>query len=99
MSGELQVSADVLAAIRGELDKGRQGLEDSASGAPTSIDAGEMSAMLTSMLAKVTEQAATVSAALGAIGDQVGVTGAAFWDLDADVSTVFSGTGGPRRAD
>ena len=99
MSGELRVSPDVVASIRGELDKGRQGLEDSASSAPTSIDAGEMSAMLTSMIGRVTEQAATVSTALGAIGDQVGAASAAFWELDADVSTVFSGAGGSRRAD
>ena len=99
MSDELQLSPEVTAAIRADLSKGRQGLEDTASAAPGSVDAGEMSAMLTSMLAKVTDQAAQVSAACGAIGDQVGIAGAAFWELDAEVSSVFSGPGGPPRAD
>ena len=99
MTDELQVSPEVTAAIRADLGKGREGLEDTAAAAPGSIDAGEMSAMLASMLGRVTDQAAQVSAACGAIGDQVGVAGAAFWELDAEVAGVFSGPGGPPRAD
>lgn len=97
MSGDLQVSPGVVGSIRAELGKGRQGLEDSAGSAPSSIDAGEMTAMLLSMLSRVTEQAATVSASLGAIGDQVGEAGAAFWETDSEIASVYAG--GPRRAD
>jgi hypothetical protein len=99
VSDELQLSPEVTAAIRADLGKGRQGLEDTASAAPGSVDAGDMSAMLSSMLGRITEQAAQASAACGAIGDQVGVAGAAFWELDAEVASVFSGPGGPPRAD
>jgi len=45
------------------------------------------------------EQAAMVSASLGAIGDQVGEAGAAFWQTDAEVAANYSGAGGARRAD
>jgi hypothetical protein len=99
MSDDLQISPALVESIRAELGNGRQSLEDSSSSAPTSIDAGEITEMLCTILALMAEQAAMVSASLGAIGDQVGEAGAAFWQTDAEVAADYSGAGGARRAD
>lgn len=96
MGDELRVSPAALAEIRSQLGRGRQALEDSASSAPRDIDAGDMTAMLTGMLSRALENAATVSTALAAISDQVGNAGTAFWETDEEVGASFGGRGGVR---
>ncbi|MGH3361246.1 MAG: hypothetical protein ACRDOM_02190 [Nocardioides sp.] len=91
MGEELQVSPATLARIRSDLGKGREALEGSASSAPSGIDAGEMTAMLTGMMSKVVDNAAAVSEALGGMSAQVSGTGAHFWEVDADVAADYRG--------
>ena len=91
MTGEVQVSPAVLAEVAGRLRAGRSVIEACAGSAPGTVDAGEVTAALTSMLARVTESAATVSEALGAMAGQVGEAGAAFWETDAEVAAAYSG--------
>ena len=91
MAEELRVPESTLAEIRHELGKGRNALEDAGSSAPRSIDAGEMSAMLTAMMAKVLENAATMSEGLAGVSSQVGEAGASFWETDAAVATSYAG--------
>lgn len=95
MGDELQVSAATLAEIRAELGKGRDALEGSGSSAPRGIDAGDLTAMLTGMLSKVLDSAATMSQGLACVSDQVAEAGTAFWETDADVASRY-GSGVPR---
>lgn len=81
---DLCVTPDVLASIQAHLGDGRHTLEESGGSAPTAIDGGAVSALLSSMLATAMDNAATVSAALSVIDANVGHAGASFWEVDAD---------------
>ena len=47
--------------------------------------------MLTSMMAKVLDNAAAMSEGLAGASSQVGEAGAAFWETDAAVATSYAG--------
>lgn len=91
MGAETAIPAGLLESVRASLGRGRTAIEESASSAPSGIDGGELSAMLTSMMSRVADNAAAVSDSLSAVSAQVSEVGAAFWSLDADVATRYSG--------
>lgn len=91
MGDELRVPASTLAEIQGELARGRAALERAGSSAPAGLDAGDMSAMLGAMMAKVVDNAAALSEGLAAVGSQVGEAGTTFWEVDAVVATSYGG--------
>ena len=88
---ELRVPPATLAAIRGFLDAAASGLEGTAGSAPTGLDGGDMTPLLTAMLSKVVDSAATMSEGLTLVSAQVDETEADFWASDADVSATFAG--------
>lgn len=90
MAEELRVPAATLAEIRAELGRGRGALEDCRS-APRTVDAGDATAILAGMMAKVLESAAAMSEGIVAVGEQVGEAGTTFWETDAGVATSYSG--------
>ena len=96
MGDDLRVPSATLSEIQGELGKGGSALEDTGSSAPSGIDAGDMTAMLTGMMSKVIEQAATLSEGLAAISGQVAEAGSHFWEVDAEIGATYGGAGGPR---
>lgn len=91
MGDELSLSPATLAEITGELGRGRAAIEDCASSSPRSVDAGELTAMLTGMLAKVIDNASTVSETIGGCSAQAGEAGSHFWEVDADVASTYAG--------
>lgn len=95
MGEELKVPTATLAEIQTELGRGESALEDTAASAPTAIDAGDLTAMLTSMMSKVIDRAASVSEGLAGISSQVAEAGAHFWEVDADVATTYGGREAP----
>lgn len=82
MTDQLRIPADTLAAVRSRLDVGRAALEDTATSAPGAIDAGDMTAMLTSMMSRTLDDAASLSEGLGGISRQVATAGTDFWQVD-----------------
>ena len=95
MADELRVPDTTLAEIRHELGKGRDALEGAGSSAPRTVDAGNMAAMLTGMMAKVLDNTATMSEGLAGVSSLVGEAGTSFWETDAAVATSYSGRGIP----
>lgn len=91
MGEELKVPAATLSEITSELGKGQSALEDTASSAPAGVDAGDLTAMLTGMLSKVLERAASVSEGLAGVSSQVAEAGTHFWETDAEVATTYGG--------
>lgn len=96
MGRELAIPPGTLEIVRSNLSTARERLEETASSAPSAIDGGELTSMLTSMLSRVVGSSATVSDSLLAVSAQVAEVDAAFWELDADVARTYSGTGHPR---
>lgn len=88
---DLKISPGTLSTIRGLLDTAAGGLEDAADSAPAAIDAGDMTPLLTEMMAKVVTNAAAMSEGLAGISAQVDVAGRDFWATDANVSDAFTG--------
>lgn len=66
-------------------------MEDAADSAPAGIDAGDMTPLLTEMMAKVVTNAAAMSEGLAGVSAQVDVAGRDFWATDANVSDAFAG--------
>jgi hypothetical protein len=95
VADELRVPASTLAEIRAELGRGRSALEEAGSSAPRSVDAGDMTAMLTGMLSKALEGAATMSEGIAGVSSQVGEAGTTFWETDAGVASAYAGRGLP----
>ncbi|MCY7396920.1 MAG: hypothetical protein LH468_12370 [Nocardioides sp.] len=91
MAAETAIPAGLLESLRATLGQGRSGIEETAASAPAGIDAGELSAMLSSMLSRVADSAALVSDSLEAVSAQVSEVGAEFWNVDADVAGDYSG--------
>lgn len=87
---ELRVSPATVGAIRGFLDSAAAGLEETAGSAPAGLDGGEMTPLLTAMLSRLVDSAATMSEGLTLVGGQVGETEADFWASDSAVSSTFS---------
>lgn len=79
---ELDIPGPVLDAVRSRLGTGRSAIEGVAASAPDSVDAGEMTALILGMLARVVDNAAAVSEGLAAVGAQVDGAEAEFWDVD-----------------
>lgn len=88
---EVRVPPATLAAIRGVLDSARTTLEETAHSAPGSVDGGDMTPVLTAILAKLTDGAATMSEGLAAISGQVSESEADFWVTDSAVGSTFGG--------
>ncbi|MGH3350898.1 MAG: hypothetical protein ACRDPS_09560 [Nocardioides sp.] len=82
----VKISHAVVTSVRGSVDKGRDAIEGTASSAPKSVDAGEMSAMMNGMLSKITDSAATVSDLLAVVGDRVDDAARNFWTVDAEAA-------------
>lgn len=96
MGDELRVSPSTLAEIRSQLSRGRQALEDCASSAPHTIDAGDLTSILTGMMSRALDNAARLSTGLAALGEQVGEAGTTFWETDQQVGAMYRGPGGVR---
>ncbi len=94
---EVRVPPDTLDAIRGLLDTAATGVEETAGSAPTAVDGGDMTPLLTAMLSKLVDNAATMSEGLTATSSQVGATEADFWTSDSSVGSTFAG--GAHRVD
>ncbi|MFC7358810.1 hypothetical protein [Nocardioides astragali] len=88
---EVRVPPATLAAIRDVLDGARTTLEDSAGSSPGAVDGGDMTPLLTAMLAKITDGAATMSEGMAAISSQVSDSEADFWTTDSSVGSTFGG--------
>ena len=86
----MQVPAATLDAIRAVLGSARATVEDTATSAPAAVDGGDMTPLLTAMLSKLTDSAASLSEGLAAISDQVDDTEADFWATDAAIDTAFT---------
>ena len=80
---ELNVPGPVLDAVRAELGTGHSAIESAASSSPSSVDAGEMTALILGMLARVVDNAAGASEGLAAVSGQVAEAEAEFWEVDA----------------
>lgn len=93
MADELAIPPGTLGSVRAELGRGETAIEDSASSAPTAIDAGDMSAMLTGMMAKVLDRAADVSEGITAVSGQVGEAGTHFWEVDTEIASGYREAG------
>lgn len=91
MSDQLQIPPGILDTVRSGLDRAAAGLEDTAGGAPSGVDAGDMQGIVTSMISRVVGNAATVSEVLTAISAQVGNAGTAFWQTDETVASTYRG--------
>jgi hypothetical protein len=91
--GEVHVPPGTLAAIRGFLDTAATDVEGTAGSAPTAVDGGDMTPLLTAMLATLVDNAATMSEGLTLTSAQVGDTDADFWTSDSDVASTFAGGG------
>lgn len=94
---DLQVPAATLDAIRTQLGTARATVEDTASSAPGSLDGGDATPLLSAMLSKLTDSAASLSEGLALVSSQVDDTEADFWTTDSAVDATF--TGGGHRAD
>lgn len=82
----VKISEAVLGRIRESMDHGRNRIEDTASSAPKSVDAGELSAMMHGMLSKLTDSAGTISEVLSVVRDRVDDAAANFWEQDAETA-------------
>ncbi|HYH73391.1 MAG TPA: hypothetical protein VD764_09235 [Nocardioides sp.] len=88
---ELRVPPTTLSSIRGFLDTAASGLEATAGSAPHGLDGGDMTPVLTAMLSKLVDNAATLSEGLTVVSAQVTDAEADFWTSDAAVSDSFAG--------
>ncbi len=76
-------------SITGDLEQAREAIEDCGARAPTGIDAGEVTPMLTEMLARIAETAAEVSAGLLGAVDNVRSAVAALESADVASQQAF----------
>ena len=94
---EVRVTPDTLAAIRQLVDTAAARVEETAGSAPTALDGGDMTPLLTAMLSKLVDNAATMSEGLTVTSSQVGATQADFWASDSSVRSTFAN--GAHRVD
>lgn len=83
MSG-FDVDTRVLGIIATSLDEGASGLENLAGTEPAAVDAGPMSAVITSMLAQILDSAGNVSAAMSTAAEAVRLSRTYYERADAD---------------
>lgn len=88
---ELRVPPATLSSIRGLLDTAAGDIEATAGSAPQGLDGGDMTPLLTAMLSKMVDSAATLSEGLTVVSAQVTDAEADFWTSDAAVSDTFAG--------
>lgn len=88
---DLSVPPATLSAIRGLLGAAAEGLEGTAGSAPRALDGGDMTPLLTAMLGRLVESAATMSEGLTAINARVDEAETGFWTTDAAVADTFRG--------
>ena len=81
-------------SIATSLDHARSGLDDTAGSAPTGVDAGDATALVTALVARVGESAAGLSEGLGAASGKVRSSAASFLTVDLGVQQGFR-PGGP----
>jgi len=83
MSG-IDVDTPVLGIIASSLDQGASGLENLAGSEPGALDAGPMTAVITSMLAQIVDSAGNVSTAMSSAAEAVRLSRAYYERADAD---------------
>lgn len=81
-------------SIATSLDTARSSLDETAGSAPSAIDAGEATALVTALVARVGESAAGLSEGLGAASSKVRTAAGSFLDVDLGVKQGFQ-VGGP----
>lgn len=87
---EMYVDPAVLGAIADGLDHGAAGLEGLAGSVPSGVDAGLMTAVVSSMLAQVTDSAGTVSTSMSAAATLVRQCRTYYQRADADAAAGLS---------
>ena len=86
MSGGIDVDLGALDAIATSLDGAASGLEGLAGGVPRGIDAGPMTAVVTSMLSQIVTSSGNLSTALGGTAESVRLARGYYERADADAS-------------
>lgn len=86
MSGGIDVDLGVLDAITVDLEGAAAGLEGLAGSVPRGIDAGPMTAVITSMISQVVTSAGNVSIALSGSAESVRLARGYYGRADADSS-------------
>jgi hypothetical protein len=76
-------------AIATGLDHARAGLDDTAGSAPSGVDAGDATALVTALVARVSESAAGLSEGLAAASGKVRTSAASFMNVDLGVQQGF----------
>lgn len=80
----VDVELGVLSDIASDLNDGAEGLEGLAGGVPSGIDAGPMTAVITSMLSQIVDSSGNVSTAMSGAADAVEVCRRYYERADAD---------------
>lgn len=89
----MDISYDALSAISRELQAAAAGLEGTAVGAPSSVDAGELTPVVAGLLAQLMEGAAAVGERLDAAGGAVTAHVADLRRTDDGVASWFAWQG------
>ncbi|MGY2704215.1 MULTISPECIES: hypothetical protein [unclassified Nocardioides] len=76
-------------SIATSLDHARTDLDGTAGSAPAGVDAGEATAMVEALLARVSESAAGLSEGLAAASGKVRMSATSFLDVDLGVQQGF----------
>lgn len=77
-----EVSYAALEGIERTLTRAAAGIEDCATSAPSNVDGGDLSALITSMISKVAESAGGLSEGLSAAGSSVTASHSAYVSSD-----------------
>lgn len=80
----VDVELGVLSDIASDLNDGAEGLEGLAGGVPSGIDAGPMTAVITSMLSQIVDSSGNVAIAMSGAADAVEVCRRYYERADAD---------------
>lgn len=80
----VDVELGVLSDIASGLNDGAEGLESLAGGVPSGIDAGPMTAVITSMLSQIVDSSGNVATAMSGAADAVEVCRRYYERADAD---------------
>ncbi len=87
----VEVGGGALEGISATLLTAAQDLDACGSGAPTSVDAGPWTSVITAMLAKVTTASAAVAEGVGTASQGVGDSSASYSNADDASTTRFGG--------
>jgi hypothetical protein len=83
----VDVDLAVLSTIATTLDGGADGLEQLSGSVPSGVDAGPMTAVITSMLGQVVDSAGNVSEALTGVAELVRLARGYYERADADAAS------------